>query len=148
MGNPLEVWRSIRRRRLAAHDQPDPISRQYPVGNGVQCPAFLPYGFLLSAVVAKRLPQQILVVISTSVLLEIAQYLLAVGRSDITDILLNTLGGVIGIVAYYLLTRLFGKHARTAVSIAFVLIAAFELYASVSFILFGAVWLGFMMFKI
>ena len=70
------------------------------------------------------------------------------GRSDITDIPLNSLGGIIGIGAYYLLARLSSKYLRIAVMVACVLIAAFELYASVSFVLFGAVWLGFMMVKI
>jgi len=109
---------------------------------------FVPFGFLLSSTMRNKLPRQIFVVVSTSVLMEIAQYILAVGLSDITDILLNTLGGVIGIGAYCLLAKLFGKHSRIAVMVASAMIAAFEIYVSVSFILFGAVRLGFMTFRI
>ena len=109
---------------------------------------FVPFGFLLSAVMTKKIPLQFVAVISISVLLEVVQYILAVGRSDVTDILLNTLGGVIGTGAYYLLVRLFGKYSHTAVIVACVLIAAFELYVSVSFILFGVVRLGSVMFRI
>ena len=109
---------------------------------------FVPFGFLLSALKKRWLPRQIFAVISTSVFLEVAQYVLAVGRSDSTDILLNTLGGVIGIGIYFLLAKFFGKHSCAAVATSCVLIAAFEVYVSVSFILFGAVHLGFMMFKI
>lgn len=109
---------------------------------------FVPFGFLLSVIMKKRIHRQFLAVLSTSVFLEIVQYIFAVGLSDITDLLLNTLGGVIGIGAYYLFVRLFGKYSRTAVMVVCVLIAVFELYVSASFILFGAVRLGSIMFKI
>lgn len=79
---------------------------------------FVPFGFLLSAVATKRLSRQILVVVSTSLLLEIAQYVLAVGRSDITDIPLNSLGGIIGIGAYYLLARLSSRYSCITVMVA------------------------------
>lgn len=109
---------------------------------------FVPFGFLLSAIMTKEYLRQVLAVVSASLLMEIVQYALAVGRSDITDILLNTLGGAIGIGAYYLVAKLFGKHRHIVTVAAGVLIAALEVYMSVSFILFGAVWFGFMMFKI
>lgn len=109
---------------------------------------FLPFGFLLSVALKKRFPLLCLAVLSTSAFMEIAQYVLAVGRSDITDILLNTLGGLIGIGVYYLLTKLFGRYARVAVMAACVLILLLEVYVSASFILFGAVRLGFMMFRL
>jgi glycopeptide antibiotics resistance protein len=108
---------------------------------------FVPFGFLFSSLAAKKLLRRFFAVISASAFLEIAQYILAVGRSDITDILLNALGGVIGIAAYYMLTKLFGKHSRKAALIACASIAVFEIYVSVSFILSGAVQLGFMMLK-
>ncbi|MDL2259139.1 VanZ family protein, partial [Eubacteriales bacterium OttesenSCG-928-K08] len=109
---------------------------------------FVPFGFLLSALMQKDFPRQLLAVVSVSLLMEIAQYAFAVGRSDITDILLNTLGGIIGIGVYYLTAKLFSKHRRILIVIASVFIAVLEVYMSVSFILFGAVWLGFMMFKL
>lgn len=109
---------------------------------------FIPFGFLLSAVMKKRVPLQFLMVVSASVFLEIAQYILAVGRSDLTDILLNTLGGALGIGAYSLLARLAGKHLRAAVMVVCTLIAALEIYVSASFILFGMLRIGSIMIKI
>ena len=109
---------------------------------------FVPLGFLLFALITKGLPRQLSAVVTASLLMEVAQYALAVGRSDITDLLLNTLGGVIGIGAYYLMAKLFGKHRRIVIVVAGVLIAALEVYMSVYFILFGAVGLGFMMVKL
>lgn len=109
---------------------------------------FVPYGFLLSAVTTMRLPWRILAVASTSALLEVAQYLLSVGQSDITDLLLNTAGGLIGIAACFLLKKLFGKRSHTAVMIAGVLIIAFEIYVSASLLLFGMVRFGFIMFRL
>ena len=41
-----------------------------------------------------------LVVFSTSIFLEIMQFVFAVGVTDITDVLTNTLGGIIGIVIF------------------------------------------------
>ena len=108
---------------------------------------FIPYGFLLSMLIAGRFPLQLFIVASTSAFLEIAQYVLAVGRSDVTDLLLNIAGGIVGIGAYYLLTKILGKHSQIAAVIAGVLIIAFELYVSVSLLLFGVVRLGFMMFR-
>ena len=112
---------------------------------------FVPFGFLLCAVLQrvekKRALWCLLLIVCASVFLEIAQFILAVGTSDITDVLLNTLGGVIGLGAYYLLAKLFGGHSRVAVMIACVCIATFELYVSVSFILFGVVKLGTMMLR-
>ncbi len=110
---------------------------------------FVPYGFLLYALPRKgkqiRALWCLLSVICTSVLLEIMQYILAAGTSDITDVLLNTLGGVVGIAACFLMAKLFGKHARTAVLVAGVLMTTFDVYVSASLFLFGVVHLGFMM---
>lgn len=108
---------------------------------------FIPYGFLLSALMAKHFPRKVLVIASTSVFMEIAQYALAAGRSDITDLLLNTTGGIIGIGVCFLLTKLFGKYSRIAVVIAGIFIVIFELYVSMSILLFGVVRLGFMTLK-
>lgn len=109
---------------------------------------FVPFGFLLSVVMTKKFPWRFLAVVSASVLMEVIQYVLAVGRSDITDILLNTLGGVIGIGAYYLIAKLLGKYSHIAVMSAYAFIIVFEGYVSVSFILFGVVRFGGIMFRL
>ena len=45
-----------------------------------------------------------------SLLYEALQYILAIGASDITDLIDNTLGGAIGIVLYDILQRLLGER--------------------------------------
>lgn len=109
---------------------------------------FFPYGFLLCPSVAKRFPCQVLIVAATSVFMEILQYALAVGRSDITDVLLNTAGGIIGIAVCFLFVKLLGRHSHIAVLIIAVLIVLFEIYVSVSLLLFGMVRLGFVMLRL
>lgn len=48
-----------------------------------------------------------------SFLLETMQYVLAIGRSDITDVLTNTVGGLLGLVVYSMIARLLGNRAKT-----------------------------------
>ena len=109
---------------------------------------FLPFGFLLSAVMEKKIVRQFLIVAASSVFLEATQYILAIGRSDITDVLLNTLGGAMGICAYYLMTKLFGRYSHIVSIAAGTLMVALEIYISLSFILYGEVELGFIMLRI
>jgi glycopeptide antibiotics resistance protein len=51
--------------------------------------------------------KKIIPIIGLTVAFEVAQFIFALGRSDITDCLSNTLGGIIGIILYALLTRIF-----------------------------------------
>ena len=43
-----------------------------------------------------KLYAKIMMIAGTSFLLETTQYVLAIGRSDITDVLTNTAGGLLG----------------------------------------------------
>lgn len=43
---------------------------------------------------------------------ELAQYILQVGAADIDDVILNTLGALVGVGLYRLLERLFAERAR------------------------------------
>jgi glycopeptide antibiotics resistance protein len=67
---------------------------------------FIPLGLLLS-VNFKRLHfwSKLLVVLGTSVSLEVIQYIFAIGVSDTTDVIANTLGGLIGLLGYDLSRR-------------------------------------------
>ena len=40
------------------------------------------------------------------------QYILAVGRSDITDVLTNTAGGLLGLAVYSIAARLIGNRIK------------------------------------
>jgi glycopeptide antibiotics resistance protein len=110
---------------------------------------FVPFGFLLSAVAEKRgIIKLIGVTLLASLALEVAQYILAVGRSDVTDLLLNTVGGAVGIAACWILQKLFGRYADKVVLAAGIVITAFTLYVAVSFIAFGELYLGFMKLRL
>ncbi len=53
--------------------------------------------------------KKLLSILGLTLAFEIIQFVLAIGRSDITDILANTLGGTIGIGIYELLFKIL-KH--------------------------------------
>ena len=68
--------------------------------------AFIPFGVMLGinfkeAAFWKKLS----VIFAVSLLLEIIQYVLAIGVTDITDLIMNTLGGLVGLAAYVSVSR-------------------------------------------
>jgi len=67
---------------------------------------FIPFGLLLS-INFKRLTfgSKLLVVLGASIAAEAIQYIFAIGATDITDVITNTLGGLIGIFAYDLSSK-------------------------------------------
>lgn len=75
--------------------------------------AFIPFGIftgMLSekkSVLAKTAPAFL-----TSLLLETAQFVFAIGASDITDLLMNTLGGMAGTGCYMVLSKIFGNKTN------------------------------------
>lgn len=69
---------------------------------------FIPFGLLLPIVQKDKSKKIILYGLITSALIEIIQYVFALGSSDIDDLMLNTLGTVIG----YLLYKIIHKKAR------------------------------------
>jgi glycopeptide antibiotics resistance protein len=63
--------------------------------------AFIPFGLMLSVnfkQVAFR--YKLVVILAFSLVLEIIQFAAAIGVADITDIIMNTLGGLIGLAGY------------------------------------------------
>lgn len=72
--------------------------------------AFIPFGVYLSMLnVNWGLLKKILPIFSVSLLYEVTQYIFAIGASDITDLMGNTLGGAIGIGIFFVLHHLLGK---------------------------------------
>ena len=59
-----------------------------------------------------KLYAKIMMIAGTSFLLETTQYVLAIGRSDITDVLTNTAGGLLGLIAYLMVARLIGNRIK------------------------------------
>jgi glycopeptide antibiotics resistance protein len=110
---------------------------------------FVSFGFLISAVAEKRgIIKLIGVTLLVSLALEAAQFGLAVGKSDVTDLILNTAGGAVGIAAFWILRKLFGRYADKVILTACIAITAFTLYVAFSFIAFGELNLGFMKLRL
>lgn len=67
---------------------------------------FIPFGILLSMLAPKmKLQNKVLIICGTSLVLETTQFLLSIGSTDITDVITNTLGGIVGITLYTLLLK-------------------------------------------
>lgn len=66
---------------------------------------FVPFGLLLGLLAPARFWLSALVMAATSCAFELAQYVLAVGVTDTTDVLTNTAGGVLGLVVIRLAER-------------------------------------------
>ena len=74
---------------------------------------FVPMGIYLQMLMPKvKLYAKIMMIAGTSFLLETTQYALAIGRSDITDVLTNTIGGLLGLIVYLMVARLIGNRAK------------------------------------
>ncbi|MDD2978662.1 MAG: VanZ family protein, partial [Hespellia sp.] len=70
---------------------------------------FVPFGVYLSMLMPKmQVWKRIAVMAGVSLLFETLQFVLAIGASDITDFIGNSLGGAIGILVF----GLFGKMGR------------------------------------
>ena len=65
---------------------------------------FIPYGMYLRELSSKK-SLTVAMVVLTSFLFELLQYILHIGISDITDIMMNTLGGIIGILFISILEK-------------------------------------------
>jgi glycopeptide antibiotics resistance protein len=62
---------------------------------------FIPFGLFLSANFKQvTLWQKLVAIFAFSFVIEIVQYVLAIGAADITDVITNTFGGFIGLVLY------------------------------------------------
>lgn len=76
---------------------------------------FVPFGIYLSLVAPRWAPTGKLMLLGgSSALLETAQYALAIGRTDITDLILNAAGGAAGIAAHAAFSRILGRASHRA----------------------------------
>ena len=72
---------------------------------------FIPFGVYLSIIKPKwNFIQKVLPIFLVTLLYEVVQYIFAIGASDITDLLGNTLGGVIGIALFVLFAKILDKN--------------------------------------
>ena len=79
---------------------------------------FIPLGIYICMLKGEwRFLKKALVVFGLSLSFEIIQFIFAMGRTDITDILDNTLGGIIGIGIYALLFKIFKDRTAKVINI-------------------------------
>jgi glycopeptide antibiotics resistance protein len=83
-----------------------------PVEVAVNLVLFVPFGVYLGLLAPARPWTAALALAGSSLALEVAQYVLAVGRSDTTDVVANTAGGLVGLGLLALARH--GLAARTA----------------------------------
>ena len=80
--------------------------------------AFVPFGIFMAMLLPqKRFAVKAAPVFAASLFYESTQFLFAIGASDITDLIGNTLGGIMGIGIFYLLTKILGERAYKIVNI-------------------------------
>ncbi|MDN9379151.1 VanZ family protein [Clostridioides difficile] len=74
---------------------------------------FIPMGIFLP-IVCKNLNKKtiIITIILVSLAFELTQYIFALGSSDIDDVILNSLGGIIGITIYINMNKLFPNDIK------------------------------------
>ncbi|MDL2233415.1 VanZ family protein [Ruminococcaceae bacterium OttesenSCG-928-L11] len=69
--------------------------------------AFVPYGIYLGVIKKrKEFARGLLVVLATSIAIEAIQFAFGLGACDIDDVILNTLGGALGLVLYRLARKI------------------------------------------
>ncbi len=79
---------------------------------------FIPMGIYLNLFKKnKSMIQSVGIVLLISLCVEITQYVFQIGGSDIDDIILNTLGGFIGILIFRIITSFFKDEAKAKMAI-------------------------------
>ncbi len=89
------------------------------------CLFFIPFGLLLNVNFKKIgfLPKIVFIMVF-SVTIEIIQFIFAIGATDITDVITNTLGGFIGLKLYELCNKYINKERldRVIISVGAILL--------------------------
>lgn len=72
---------------------------------------FIPFGGLLGIIDKKSsFLKKIMIILLFSLAIELSQFVFGLGATDITDIITNTLGGIIGLLIYQFLKMLFKEN--------------------------------------
>lgn len=70
------------------------------------CIFFIPFGLLLNVNFKKTgFLSKLIFMLAFSLVIELIQYVFAIGASDITDVITNTAGGLLGLILYNLSSR-------------------------------------------
>ncbi len=77
------------------------------------CLIFIPVGIYVEMLARNRkFYQKIIPIFLITLFLEISQFILHIGATDITDIIMNTLGGMIGILSISILYKFFKNREK------------------------------------
>ena len=80
--------------------------------------AFIPFGILIGVLWDKKtFIKKTLPIILTSFVFETLQFILGIGASDITDIISNSIGGVIGIAITIGISKMFKNNWRKIINV-------------------------------
>ncbi|MFJ7853387.1 VanZ family protein [Peribacillus frigoritolerans] len=80
--------------------------------------AFIPFGIYISMLKSNwSFLKRITVIAGVSLLFEGLQFIFAIGASDITDFMGNTLGGIIGVGVYIVFYKLFSTKATKILNV-------------------------------
>ncbi len=84
---------------------------------------FIPYGIYICMLKRQwSFIKKVIIILCFSLSFEILQYIFAVGRTDITDLLCNMLGGIIGVGIYGLLFRIIKYKTNNVLNIVLLLL--------------------------
>ncbi len=74
---------------------------------------FIPFGIYLSMLKPNwSFIKKVVPMASVSLLFEVFQFIFAIGATDITDFIGNTLGGIVGIGVYFILCKIFKEKMK------------------------------------
>jgi glycopeptide antibiotics resistance protein len=96
---------------------------------------FIPLGAFLSVLTKWTMARTMLVVASVSVTVEVLQGVLALGASDIDDVILNCLGGFIGILLFLLLKVTLRRRERVRTVVAVLSVVALPVLSYLLFVI-------------
>ena len=79
---------------------------------------FVPFGLYLSMVAHSwSFWKKTLLIVGVTVAFEVIQYVFALGRADITDVLTNAIGGLLGIGVYGVLARVLKGRTNVVINV-------------------------------
>ena len=100
---------------------------------------FIPFGIYISMLKSNwSFLKKIAVIAGVSLLFEVLQFIFAIGASDITDFIGNTLGGIIGVGVYIVFCKLFSTKANKILNV-LTSIGVIFLVALVLFLISGVI---------
>ena len=102
-----------------------PLAGSYRDGGGLRVDElvenvfiFVPLGLYVSMVARNwSFWKKTLLIVGVTVAFEVIQYVFVLGRADITDVLTNAIGGVLGIGVYALLARILKRRTDGVISV-------------------------------